>query len=131
MTVIQLAFPIDCGDGKEISKLELKRPKTRTIKKLVALLGPDVVKALIDGTGKQAPGTAGNASTNKDLLAEAIGSLATMEKLDEINGILADVLVIDPSMIDGLDPADYPAIYEGLAGFFPGLFSNGDVSPLT
>ncbi|MBA4783659.1 MAG: hypothetical protein H2045_10635 [Rhizobiales bacterium] len=131
MTVIQLAFPIDCGDGKEISKLELKRPKTRTIKKLVALLGPDVVKALIDGTGKQTPGTAGNVSTNKDLLAEAIGSLATMEKLDEINGILADVLVIDPSMIDGLDPADYPAIYEGLAGFFPGLFSNGDVSPLT
>lgn len=116
---LTLQEPIDCGDDKTKVKITVKRPKTKTLKKLIALLGPDVVKALVEGTdsGKK---------LDKDALAEAIGQLASIEKLDEITGIFGDVLCLEPEEVDEIDPVDYPKIFEVLAGFFPGLGSGGE-----
>ncbi|WP_037545556.1 phage tail assembly protein, partial [Stappia stellulata] len=119
---IPLDFPVDekTKDGDRThSSLTMKRPRTKHVKKLVALLGADFPAKLFGaaGTGKAADAAADKAA------AEALALLTEPERLDGLTEILADMCGVAATVIDDLDPMDLVAVGRATLDFFPALMS--------
>lgn len=126
---IDLDYPIDQADGSQIAQLTLKRPKTKTVKKLVLAFGPALAK-LLESTEGASTDTVSRAD-----MAGLLKDVVTSEGLDALTDVLADLTGLKPEQVDEIDPEDYPKIVAGLAGFFPQLMSvlgsDGDKPPAT
>lgn len=136
---IDLDFPIDLANGSQIAKLTLKRPKTKTVKKLMLAFGPVLAEVLLGPDGATAADA--NAAdaveetfTRADM-ASLLKQLVNSSGMDTLTEVLGDLTGLPPEQIDEIDPEDYPAIGAGLAGFFPKLMSlivsDGDEPPAT
>lgn len=140
--VVKLDWPIEIGDGKHIGELTVRRPRGKAIKRVIALIGPDAIQAVLsDATTETARQTAATAviglvPTGEDLpanqkrsadivrrLVDHVASFATAAKLDELTEVIA-LLVDQPvAIVDEIDPDDYSKLFGALTGFFPDLFS--------
>lgn len=107
---VELDYPITLDGGAELRKLTFRRPKGKAIKKALALLGPEAVTAIVSGEG----GT-------RDKLAAQLGKLFTAEKLEQVTELVGELCAQPGSVIDEVDPADYPKIFGALGDFFPDL----------
>lgn len=115
---IPLDFPVDekTKDGDRThSSLTMKRPRTKHVKKLVALLGADFPAKLL--------GASGNGGAADKAAAEALALLTEQERLDGLTEILADMCGVPPAVIDDLDPIDLFAVGRATLDFFPALMS--------
>lgn len=136
---IDLDFPIDLENGSQIAKLTLKRPKTKTVKKLMLAYGPVLAEALMGNEG--APPVDDNSteavedSFSRADMASLLKQLVTSSGIDTLTEVLGDLTGLPPEQVDEIDPEDYPKIGAGLAGFFPQLISllgtDGDKPPAT
>jgi len=122
-TTVPLSVPVDLrtaeGDGQVVSLLVLRRPKTKHVKKLVALAGPDFVTAVFGD---------GSVQVKPEQVVGALAGLVTADRLDGLTEIVADLCGVEAAVIDELDPDDLPAVVGALAGFFPALRSLGSSS---
>ncbi|MEI2387469.1 phage tail assembly protein [Breoghania sp. JC706] len=118
---IPLSVPAEEREGdntKRHTSLTMGRPKTRHVKRVVSLLGPDFVRNLMADEGEAAGTVSG-----RDLLAEALALLVDDTRLDGMRDVIADLCGVSAAVIDDLDPADLVAVMKALAGFFPELRS--------
>ena len=119
---IQLAVPVDVAgaDGKVAQRLSvtMRRPKLRHAKRVAALLGEDVLTALMSGSSAAAETEEGRA-----FVVRIVGKLLSQERLDELTAIVADMCGEDVAVIDDLDPADIVEVAMAFADFFPALRS--------
>jgi hypothetical protein len=123
---VPLSYPVPVDGDAEIPQLTFKRPKTRTIKKLAALIGGEAVKAIMAEVGEGS-----GEDVSREAIVGLLGDLMTEEKLDGLTDIIADLCDHTAAVIDEIDPLDWPAVFEGIADFFPGLVSGGEPSPPT
>lgn len=118
---VTLSWPIDLGEGKQLSELTVARPRGRLIKRVIALLGPDFIKAGLAGAKDGA-----EKIKTSELVIEQLANFATVEKLDELTEVIAILVGQPAAIVEDIDPEDYPALFGALAGFFPSLFSGGE-----
>ncbi len=123
---LSVPIPVAGADGKAAHRTELtmNRPKVRHVKRLAALIGQDIVTALMDEGGEFAaimsnPEKAEGRAMVKGLL----GKLLQREALDELTAIIADMCGEEPAVIDDLDVVDLVAAGTAFLGFFPALQS--------
>lgn len=124
---VKLTWPIDLDGGAQIAQLTFRRPKGKTIKRALALLGPELVKQVLAGEGPEKI----DENAVRDALVKAASGLLTVDGLAEFGAIVGELCGQPAEVIDEVDPEDYPAIFGALAGFFPSLFSPGASSPQT
>lgn len=122
---IPLAVPVPVTDasGKEAQRtsLTMKRPKTRHVKRLAVIVGPDLLKGIMsDDSSKKDDKNQVDAQALATGVFEALMSEA---KLDGLTAIIADMCGETPALIDDTDPIDLWQIAIGFAGFFPALQS--------
>lgn len=119
---IPLAVPVDVpgADGKTAQRLSItmRRPKLRHTKRLAALLGEDVLTALMSGASAEAETEEGRA-----FVVRIVGKLLSQERLDELTAIVADMCGEDVAVIDDLDPVDIVKVAMAFGDFFPALRS--------
>ena len=120
-------------DDKPIARVTLSRPKTRHVKKLVLLLGPDFFSDIIDlaggkdsaaedltEEGKEDSAAEGlTEERKKAIAAKIVGSLLTAEAFEGLTELIADLSGLTPEAVDDLDPVDLVKIGQGLAELFP------------
>lgn len=116
---VSLSVPVavKTDDGKEASRnsLMLKRPKLRHAKKLAALVGPNLVKAIMQGDDEE---------IDKEAFAKEIASMAVdFNLLEELTALIADICGEQKAFIDDIDLADLKAIGTAFLDFFPALQS--------
>jgi len=124
---VELDFPVSIvdADGKEAVRpvLVLRRPKTRHVKQLAALIGADMVRLLVN---EAETGAGGDQRLDMERLAPEIAkTIFRAEHLDELTRIVADMCDETPGLIDDLDPADLVKLMRAFTGFFPSLQSFG------
>jgi hypothetical protein len=122
--LIPLDFAIERRDDKKpCESLTLRRPKTGDILKLVKLFGPEIAGFISDGDrAKLIDSFKSEASeAGSEDIAKHLAAMLAPEKLDGLAEIVADLFGITVEDVLGIDPADYPEIWKGLSGFFPGL----------
>lgn len=126
---VPLAFPIPAVNGAELAKLTLSRPKTKTVKKIALAFGPAIVKLVMtakpENANVDAVDAVALAEMSSEEIADLIGEVLTETGLDAVTDVLADLTGQPAAVIDEIDPADYPALFGALTGFFPGLISAG------
>lgn len=119
---VPLSVPVSVAgaDGKsaERSSLILKRPKVRHTKRLAALIGSDLIDALINSETIKADTVEG-----RKLLTDTLRKLLTDDRLDGLTEIIADLASETVEVIDDIDAVDLPAVALAFAGFFPALQS--------
>ncbi len=124
---IPLTVPAEEGVGENRrthSSLIMRRPRTRHVKAVVALLGADFARNLISA------GEDEDASiTGKDTVAEALALLTDRTRLDGLTEIMAELCGVSPEAIDDLDPADLIKVGRAMFDFFPAM--SGLWSPST
>lgn len=123
---IQLKIPAEAeigGETKRVASLSMRRPKTRHVKQLIVLIGPEFVKNIMaDGsTALTLEGTI----NKQDMIGEALALLVDASRLDGLTGLIADLCREDPAIIDDIDPIDFMPIGKALFDFFPELQSTG------
>lgn len=128
---LTVPVPVEGADGKaaERSTLTMRRPKLRHAKRLAALVGKDLLSALLDGNATDVvEGTA----EGRAFVAEIIGKLLSADRLDELTAIIADMCNEDVALIDDLDPLDIIKVAAAFGDFFPALRSAAlSLSPAT
>jgi len=112
---ITLSWPVPTEKaGTEITKLVMRRPKTRHAKGLAIVIGPDVAKSLLAEDGKIG---------SQEIAENVITALMTADKLEALTLIVADLCGVEAKVIDDLDLIDLVAIGKAMLGFFPALQS--------
>ena len=121
---IPLTVPVTVAgaDGKaaERSTITMRRPKLRHTKRLAALLGEDVLSALMSGSAVEVEE---GSEEGRAFMVGVIGKLLTQARLDELTEIVADMCGEDVAVIDDLDPLDLGKMAMALTDFFPALRS--------
>lgn len=119
---VTLTVPVTVAgaDGKsaERSILVLRRPKVRHAKRLAALVGSDVIDALINSEDIKAGTVEG-----RKLITDTLGKLLSGDRLEGLTEIIADLANETVAVIDDVDAVDLPAVAMAFAGFFPALQS--------
>ena len=122
---IPLAVPVVVAgaDGKdaERSSITMRRPKLRHTKRLAALMGEDVLSALMSGDAADA---VAETEEGRAFVARIIGKLLSQERLDELTAIVADMCDEDVAIIDDLDMIDLVKVGAAFGDFFPALRSS-------
>lgn len=120
--LVPLSVPVTVAgaDGKsaERSVLTLKRPKVRHTKWLAALIGSDLIDALLNSEAIKA-----DTAEGRKLLTDTLRNLLTGDRLDGLTAIIADLASETVEVIDDIDAVDLPAVAMAFAGFFPALQS--------
>ncbi len=118
---IKLDIPAQDQDDRDISTLNMRRPKTRHIRELTALLGPDLVKALFsDNDSLSELLKAQGENLSNSAFADMLAAFLSKEKLEAITDLLADLCNVDKEVIDDIDPVDWPKFVEPILLFFSG-----------
>lgn len=124
---VTLTIPVKVpgADGKEAerSKIVLQRPKLRHTKRLAALIGADVLEALLSGDSDIASAVETAKIEGRKLMLDVLGKLMDTDRLDGLTALIADLCGEDKVTIDDIDLVDLPAVAAGFAGFFPALQS--------
>lgn len=119
---VPLSVPVTVAgaDGKsaERSSLVLKRPKVRHAKRLAALVGSDVIDALLNSEDIKSGSIEG-----RKLITDTLRKLLSDDRLDGLTAIIADLSGETAAVIDDVDAVDLPAVAMAFAGFFPALQS--------
>ena len=118
-------------DDKPIARVTLSRPKTRHVKKLVLLLGPDFFSDIIGLARGEDEAAEGGAEERKiEVAGKIVESLLTAEAFEGLTELIADLSGLTPEAVDDLDPVDLVKIGQGLAELFPKAlpFFDGDKS---
>lgn len=109
------------GKAEMLDKLTLKRPKTRHVKQLAVIVGPELLTALMsDGTAKSKD----DVDIGK-LVAEVAPALFSEQRLDAFLALVADLVDISADEAGEIDPLDFIKVLGGMASFFPALQSIG------
>lgn len=111
------------GKAETLDRLILKRPKTRHVKQLAVIIGPELLTALMSDGG----------APSKDvdigkLVAQVAPALLSEQRLDAFLALVADLVGITPQEAGEVDPVDFVEVLKGLASFFPALRSTGPLS---
>lgn len=118
--VVPLRFPVTVpgGDGKpaERSSLTMRRPKLRHAKRLVVILGKDLLNALLGDEPVLAKEVDG-----RKVLLELAAALTDPDRLDSLSDLVADMCGETKEVIDDLDLLDLATLAAEFAGFFPEL----------
>ncbi|MEC9247308.1 MAG: hypothetical protein VYB05_21320 [Pseudomonadota bacterium] len=123
---LQVPVTVKDADGKEAerSTITIRRPKTRHTKRLAAMVGGDLLSLLLaDGDDAASSIQAKVESGGREMLAKLVAGLFTVERLDELTELIADMCDEPASVIDDIDVIDLPALGTAFLGFFPGLQS--------
>ncbi|MCT7668155.1 hypothetical protein [Shinella kummerowiae] len=119
---VPLSVPVTVAgaDGKpaERTLLVLSRPKVRHAKRLAALVGSDVIDALINSEDIK-----GGSVEGRKLITDTLRKLLSDDRLDGLTEIIADLSGETAAVIDDVDAVDLPAVAMAFAGFFPALQS--------
>ncbi|KAB2865779.1 MAG: phage tail assembly protein [Bauldia sp.] len=123
---LSVPIPVDGADGKPAHRaaLTMNRPKVRHVKRLAALIGQDIVTALMD-EGEELAAAIRNPqqAEGRAFVRNLLGKLVQREALDELTAIVADMCGEEQVVIDDLDVVDLVAVGAAFLGFFPALQS--------
>ena len=127
-----LSHPVDLAiaiavskDGKAemVDRLTLKRPKTRHVKQLAVIIGPELLTALMGDSG------AGDKDVDiGKLVAKVAPALFSAQRLDAFLALVADLVGITAEEAGEIDPLDFVKVLGGMASFFPALQSIGPLN---
>lgn len=121
--IIELMFPLEVGDKKAIESFTLTRPKTREILKLVQLYGQEIVTLIFSGDGEGIREKLHILQGDDAALGVHIATLLSDDKMNGLVDVFQGLTGLGREAILEIDPADYPSIAKGLAGFFPKLMA--------
>ncbi|WP_439604620.1 hypothetical protein [Shinella sp.] len=115
---VPVTVPAADGKAAERSSLTLRRPKTRHVKRLAALIGAEVLDILLsDDTARTAK------VEGRELVGNVLRTLFDEDRLDGLTALIADLCDEDQAVIDDVDLVDLPALLMAFGGFFPKLQS--------
>ena len=114
---LEFTIPGETEDDAAVTGLRIKRPKTRHIIKLAAIVGKDIAGFIASADGKDAKQKLAKLSEG-DAIGDLLSNLLTEEYLDRILDLLADLCGITPKQAGEIDLEDQIAIFKALAGFF-------------
>lgn len=124
---LSVPIPVAASDGKTAhrARLTMHRPKVRHAKRLAALIGQDIVAALMDEAEQPLAALYAQAqkAEGRAFIKNLLGKLLQRDSLDELTAIVADMCDEEPAVIDELDLGDLVEVGSAFLSFFPALRS--------
>ena len=114
---LEFTIPGKDKDAAVLTGLRVKRPKTRHIIKLTAIVGKDIAGFIASSDGKDAKQKLAELSEG-DAFGDLLSSLLTEEYMEKILELQAELCGITPEQAGEIDMVDQIAIFKALAGFF-------------
>ena len=124
LLAVPLSIVVD-GRSTEVHDVTVKRPRTRHAIRLAAIIGADLVRAVVgdlavDVTGTIDPKAIDHIDIDR-LIETVIPALFDPNRLEATLELIGDLCGLGKDEAGDLDPADAIAIVREIAGFFPAL----------